>query len=305
MMTELRHLPDGRLELSLLPVPARGRPARCRSTSTPGSSASATRMSRTSSVTRGRRCRPWCRAWVARTIGPGASASTAEPAVASSWRSGQPAGRSDQPDAALLRAGPRLPDGAIVCSDSGSSANCSPAICGSRGMMASSCPGPSPPWVRESPTGSARSSAIRSARHRLRRRRRDADERPRRADHDRAVLARVGGSSAGHRRPAQRRPEPGHLGDARDGGRPEVRRVPDPARRRLCRLRRQSGIAGVPVVKPDDRSGLGPRAGRRPAHACSTSAADPNVPPIPPHATFEQARMRPKRCWRATRTAGA
>ena len=77
--------------------------------------------------------------------------------------------------------------------------------------------------------------------HRVRRRRRHADERPGRADHDQALLGAVGRPAADRRGPAQQRSQPGHLGDAGDGGRAEVRRVPDPARRLLRRLRPQPG----------------------------------------------------------------
>ena len=49
--------------------------------------------------------------------------------------------------------------------------------------------------------------------------------------HHQALLAAVVRPAADHRRAAQRRPEPGHLGDARHGGRAQVHPVPDAARR--------------------------------------------------------------------------
>ena len=67
------------------------------------------------------------------------------------------------------------------------------------------------------------------------RRRGDADERHGRVDHHRALLVAMGRPTTDRGDPAQQRPEPGHLGDAGHGGRPEVRRIPDPARRRLRR----------------------------------------------------------------------
>ena len=113
----------------------------------------------------------------------------------------------------------------------------------------------------------------RPAGDRVRRRRRDADERPGRADHDQALLAAVGGPAAGRRRPAQQRPQPGHLGDAGDGGRAEVRRVPDPARRRLRRLRRRASAWRPPSRSPTSSAGAweqravrGPADGARRPH---------------------------------------
>ena len=113
------------------------------------------------------------------------------------------------------------------------------------------------------------------------RRRRDADERPGRADHHRAVLVAVGRPAADRRGPAQQRPQPGHLGDAGHGRCPEVRRVADPARRRLRRLRPQPRPDRHPDRRPRRaRPGLGGRAGRGPAHRAGRDlrpgrAADP------------------------------
>ena len=59
---------------------------------------------------------------------------------------------------------------------------------------------------------------------------------------------------------------------------------------------RSLGLQGIEVDKPDDaRPGVGRRARRRPARPCSTSTPSPNVPPIPPHATFEQMKALPRR----------
>ena len=74
-------------------------------------------------------------------------------------------------------------------------------------------------------------------------------------------------------------------------GRPEVHRVPAAARRLLRGLRPQPG--------PERDRGRKARPGRRrpgtrpwppTARRCLTCRTDPDVPPIPPHATFEQAK---------------
>src|ERR1700733_7298 len=103
--------------------------------------------------------------------------------------------------------------------------------------------------------------------HRVRRRRGDADERPGRADHDQALLGAVGRPAADRRRAAQQRPQPGHLGDAGDGGRAEVHRIPAAPRRVLRGLRPQPRPGRDRGQRPrPGRRGLGPGAGRRPAH---------------------------------------
>ena len=50
-----------------------------------------------------------------------------------------------------------------------------------------------------------------------------------------------------------------------------------------------------------DRPGLGPGAGRGPAHGAGR-ALRPQRPPIPPHATFEQVKAAARPCCAATRT---
>ena len=74
-------------------------------------------------------------------------------------------------------------------------------------------------------------------------------------------------------------------------GAPEVRRVADPARRRLRRLR--------PQPRPGRRQHRRPRRARARPGTAALSAdrptvldvrCDPDVPPIPPHATFEQVK---------------
>ena len=87
------------------------------------------------------------------------------------------------------------------------------------------------------------------------RRRGDADERHGRTDHRRALLVAMDRPPADRRGPAQQRPQPGHLGDAGDGRCAEVRRIPDPARRRLRRLRPQPRPARRQHRRPRRRSG--------------------------------------------------
>ena len=96
--------------------------------------------------------------------------------------------------------------------------------------------------------------------------------------------------AADHRGPAQQRPQPGHLGDAGDGRRAEVHRVPASARRVLRGFR--------PQPRPARDRGGQARTGR-PSLGQALAAdrptvldlrTDPDVPPIPPHATFEQAK---------------
>ena len=109
-----------------------------------------------------------------------------------------------------------------------------------------------------------------------------------------------------HRGAAQRRPQPGHLGDAGDGGRAEVHRVPDPARRRLRRLRRQPRLAGHQrrQARPG-RARLGHGAGRGPAHR----ARCPVRPRTSPRSRRTPPSSRPRTprrpCCTATKTAGA
>ncbi|CAA9523414.1 MAG: Thiamine pyrophosphate-requiring protein PA2108, partial [uncultured Solirubrobacteraceae bacterium] len=104
----------------------------------------------------------------------------------------------------------------------------------------------------------------RSRRDRVGRRRRDADERHQRAHHDRQVLAALERPAPDRPGAQQPRPQPGHLGAARDGGRPEVRRLPEPARLPLRALCRTGGPARDPRRAARGRGGgVGRRAGGR------------------------------------------
>ena len=120
--------------------------------------------------------------------------------------------------------------------------------------------------------------ASRSRGDRAGRRRGDADERPRRADHDRQVLAALVRSAPDRARPAQRRPQPGDLGAAGDGGRPALRRLAGHPRLPLRPLRRADRPEGDPRRRPRTRSGrpgtrrsrpTGPSSSRRsPTRRC-------------------------------------
>ncbi len=82
------------------------------------------------------------------------------------------------------------------------------------------------------------------------RRRRDADERHQRADHDLQVLGGVERSPPDRAGPQQQRSQPGHLGAAGDGRRPQVRGLPVAAGLPVCELRR----AARPARDPRRRS---------------------------------------------------
>lgn len=136
----------------------------------------------------------------------------------------------------------QLPDDAIVTADSGSAANWYARNLKFRGNIRGSLSG------NRGDHGNRRSVCDRreirspaTARHRVRRRRRDADERHGRTDHDQAVLAGVGRSASDSGDPAQQRPQSGHLGNACDGRRSEIRRIPSTSRRRLRRVRVRAG----------------------------------------------------------------
>ena len=142
--------------------------------------------------------------------------------------------------------------------------------------------------------------------HRLRRRWRHADERPGRADYGQALLGGMGRPPTDHRGAAQQRPEPGHLGDAGHGGRPEVRRVPAAARRVLRGLRQQPGLARESRSTSPARSarpGTGPWP--RTGPSCWTSAPTRTSRPSRRTPPSSRPRTPPWPCSRGTRTDGA
>ena len=185
----------------------------------------------------------------------------------------------------------RLPDGAILTSDSGSSANWyARDVRIRKGMMASlsgnlATMGPGVPYAI-----AAKFAHPGPRRDRAGRRRGDADERHGRDDHDRQVLGALVGSAPDRARAPQQRPEPGHLGAAGDGGRSHVRRVPDDPRLPLRRLRRVGRPARASGSTIRTRSGRHGTMRFRPiGRPCSRRSPIPSVPPLPPHITFEQA----------------
>ena len=104
----------------------------------------------------------------------------------------------------------------------------------------------------------------RPAGDRARRRRRDADERHGRADHGRQVLRPLGRPAARRARAQQPRPEPGDVGAAGDGGRPEEPGDPDDSRRPLRRLRAADRPATASGSSRPTRSALPGRRRSRP-----------------------------------------
>ena len=177
----------------------------------------------------------------------------------------------------------RLPENAIVSADSGSSANWYARQLKFRGDMRGSLSGnlatmgPGVPYGIGAKFGYPDRPVI------VFRGRGHADERSRRADHGQALLGAVVGLPADHRGAAQQRPQPGHLGDAGDGGGAEVHRVPDPPRRVLRgirpqsrpeRHRRRQAGAGRPRLGPGPRSRPpdGARLQDRPRRAADSAA---------------------------------
>ena len=174
-----------------------------------------------------------------------------------------------QSPARLPELSQRLPEGAILTADSGSAANwyardIKPAQ-GDDGIALG--------HARDDGPG----HAVRDRREvrapgspcvRPRRRRRDPDERDGRADHGRQVLGALERPALRRPRAAQRRPQPGHLGAARDGGRPEVRGLAGAARLPVRALRGAARLQGHPRRRSRrGRLRLGRGARGRPARA--------------------------------------
>ena len=90
------------------------------------------------------------------------------------------------------------------------------------------------------------------------------------------------------------------------GGRAEIRRIPDPSRRRLRRRSpRASAWARSPSRTPTSSATRGTRALTADRPTVLDVHTDPAVPPIPPHATWEQFSAPMPRCSRVTKTVGA
>ena len=99
----------------------------------------------------------------------------------------------------------------------------------------------------------------------------------------------LGGSAAGGGRLEQPRPQPGDLGAAGDGRRAVLPALAGATGRAVRRgFARSLGLTGIRVEKPEDVE-AGWRAGlAADGPAVIEFLTDPAVPPIPPHATWEQ-----------------
>ena len=76
------------------------------------------------------------------------------------------------------------------------------------------------------------------------------------------------------------------MGDAGHGGRPQVQGVP------VASL----GLHAQEVHEPDDLGGAWSKAFAADRPTVLDVHTDPDFPPIPPHATFEQAKATARRC---------
>ena len=185
----------------------------------------------------------------------------------------------------------RLPDGAILTSDSGSAANWYARDVRLRAGMMASLSGTLATMGPGVPYAIAAKFAYPTAGDRARRRRRDADERAGGADHDRQVPRALDRPAADRARAQQPRPQPGDLGAARDVRRPEVRRVsqelPDVPYARWAEM---IGLNGIRIDDPDAIGECWDRALASDRPTVLEVVSDPEVPPLPPHITIEQAR---------------
>lgn len=175
----------------------------------------------------------------------------------------------------------QLPENAVVTADSGSAANWYARQLKFRGNVRGSLGHPGHHGPRR---------ALRDRREvrppgppgdRVRRRRRHADERHGRAHHHQALPPAMVRPAPDRRRPAQQRPQPGHLGAASHGRCPEIHRFPDTSRRRLRGVRREPGVGRDDRHRPRrPRRRLAHGSGGRPPHGArrphrSRHASDP------------------------------
>ena len=126
---------------------------------------------------------------------------------------------------------------------------------------------------------------------RARRRRRDADERPQRADHRRQVLAALDRPAPRRARAQQPRPEPGHVGAARAAGRPDVPGLAEDPRLPLRAVRRADRPARHPRRRPGPgRRRVGRRRSRPTARPCSRRSSTRRCRRCRRTSRFEQAK---------------
>ena len=196
-MTGLRHAADGRLELPLLGVPARGGPGAraCRSTSTGGCSGSATRWRSTSSATAAETLRaliPLLERKERPLLARGDRERGRRVVEADGGRARMQRRDPINPQRVFWELSQRLPDGAILCLRLrlvGELVRARPQAPRGDDGVAVGHPGDDGPGRALRDRREVRPP--RPAGDRAGRRRRDADERHRRADHDRQVLAAV------------------------------------------------------------------------------------------------------------------
>ena len=185
----------------------------------------------------------------------------------------------------------RLPDECILSADSGTTASWYARDLKFRRGMMGSCPVGWPRWGRRCLMPSPRSFVTRIECHCARRRRCDADERHQRADHHREILARMERSALDRARPEQSRSQHGHLGSsvyspAIASSRP-LRSVPDFDYAGYARM---LGLGGIRVDSPDAVGRAWDMAFESDRPFVIDAITDPNVPPLPPHITLEQAK---------------
>ncbi len=186
---------------------------------------------------------------------------------------------------------PRLPDNAILSADSGSAANWyardikirSGMLASLSGNLATMCPGV--PYAVAAKFAYPDRVAGGDGR-----RRRDADAGQQWVAHHRALLERVGGSAADHPGPEQPRSEPGHLGDAGDGGNPKFAASQEIIDFPYARHAEVLGLRGIRVDDPEQVGAAWDLAFAADRPVVLEVVTDPDVPPLPPHITLEQAK---------------
>ena len=177
----------------------------------------------------------------------------------------------------------RLPEDAMIAADSGSAANWYARQVRMRGTMRGTLSGTLATMGCGVPyaIGAKFAHPDRPA-YRLGGRRRDADERPGRADHHRQLLAGLDRPAAGRRGAAQRRPQPGHLGAAGDGRHTAVPAVPAAARlRRTPTSPVDLGLRGIYVTTPTQLERRLDEALAADRPCLLDFRTDPAVPPDP------------------------
>jgi len=109
-------------------------------------------------------------------------------------------------------------------------------------------------------------------------------------DHHHEVLDAMAGRPAHRRRLAQQRPQPGHLGMRAMEGSPkfaESQTLPDV---NYAAFARGLGLGGINVEKASQVADAWQSALAADRPTVLDVRCDPNVPPIPPHTTFEEAK---------------